>query len=982
MIKKIGLWLFAGSISGSILGIIDIATLFISGREMFFSSTEMLLAMGYSLAICAAAGTLLGLLAAVLDIAICRKRWRPWIIALMASPLYIALFWLLTRGPQASAIPARSVLVTLFGTLTGVASGFAITGVAAVNAPRWRMVFVLASAVAGVTIALADVLLFIRLYLPFHMAASLFAWMFMAYSALQVISSPKLIHRDSSGRTPPRWIAGTTLIAAAVLSAGIVSLIMVRQTQNIRFVLGEKAANSSDVVLIAKSLVPPPEEKLLDDTMSEDNPSSPPVNEPSQLKLPGASVVLITVDAMRYDRLRPGAADKVAPAINGLATRSVVFNRAYTALPHTSYAVASLLTGKYIKPLFELPQVTADQETWPEIMRRFRYRTGGFFTRSVFFVDRAKFAPLEKKGYGFGYLKMEYRYTAAQKVDQTLEFLEKAKDLNAPVFTWVHLFEPHEPYKENCTRFGNSDEQRYDCEIHTADQQIERLVEYVEKYFPDTIVIVSADHGEEFNDHGGRYHGTTLYDEQARVPLLIRVPGVSHRIVDEPVNLVDLMGTVLNIVDIPVPARVRSQNLTGLILGTDTEKKAAFSQLHERRMVVYDSHKLIWDQASGLARLYDLKKDPKETISIADQNPQLVSRLKQKIAVWETMHAKTELRPVATAEGATGWPDVLQKAMGGDDTVTAALIPYLTDDTPAVVRQKAAELIHDNWRTDLPEIPFNNISDPVCLGWLWSAMAASSPDKALPLLQSLSSQLPSLEPPWIRVQLTRLDIGDEGAISAVIDIANARAIAPAIRREAISRLGDADAKQAENSLIALLNNYLLRQEAAKALAQLSSKAAAAPILGHLKTEPFANRRAELAEALVKIAGHKVFREIAFEMANQKPLPNGLTLLREINALTSRRDVLIHPETRRHISMIKGPRMTLPLSNATTLYFQTSADVATVQIRCNDQQIALVQNISANVLQTVSLTECAPESRTITLSLSGDPLIEPLMLVVW
>ena len=67
-------------------------------------------------------------------------------------------------------------------------------------------------------------------------------------------------------------------------------------------------------------------------------------------------------------------------------------------------------------------------------------------------------------------------------------------------------------------------------------------------------MILAADHGEEFDEHGGRYHGSTLFDEQVRVPLIIAVPGLAPRVVQSPVELVDVAPTVLGLLDLPVPA--------------------------------------------------------------------------------------------------------------------------------------------------------------------------------------------------------------------------------------------------------------------------------------------------------------------------------------------------------------------------------------------------------------------------------------------
>ena len=972
MIIRLTKWLLAGSISGLILGVGDSAALFATGREMFFQTGEMIRAMLFSIATCAAAGIILGSGGFAIESLAARlkPKWRPVAIALLLTPVFISLFWLLTRGPQASAIPARMLMVVVVGIITSAVTGIVLTRLAMISKHGHRLLLAVSGGVLGIGCIIVDLTVLVRLYLPFHAALSLLAWIFIA-GGLRILWAAPQQERHR------KLIIIVTII---FLSGGALSLMQIRQTQNIRFVVSEKSATTTDLILLAKALVPPPEETLLDEEDTEPESAETTPQTANELKLPGASVLFITVDAMRADRVQPGKMDKIAPNINALGAQGVVFNRAYTALPHTSYSVASFITGKYIKPLFEIPEVTADQETWPEIMRRFRYRTGGFFTRSVFFIDRAKFKPLENKGYGFGWLKMEYRFTANQKVDQALEFLKKVKPLNQPVFTWVHLFEPHEPYKESCTRFGTSDEDRYDCEIYTADKEIGRLIEYVEEFYPGTIIVIAADHGEEFNDHGGKYHGTTLYEEQARVPLVMRVPGVPHREVDEPVNLVDIPGTILSIVDIPVPPRVRSQNMSGLLLGTDTQKKAAFSQLHDQRMVVYDSHKLIWDKSSDLVRLYDLQKDPKETISIADQNPELVRQLKKKIAGWEALHAKTELRPVTTKDGVQSWPRAVQLALEGDESATPQLIDYLNNDTPAVVRQKAAELLYERWDDNLPPVPFDKVSDPVCLAWLWSATATTS-DDALTQLQRITPRLEKLSAPWIRAQLSRLTRDDRTAIDNVIEIADTAKLAPAVRIEAIQLLGQQHIERAEPKLIELLENYLLRQDAAEALAKLGSQRAAAPITRYLRSEPFASRRAELADALVQISGRKIADEIALQMAAEKPIHNGLLLLSKAGAVQGKQTDIADRNSNKHVSFVLGKRLVIHSDRAKELFIQFKSPVLSAQINCNGAQIAALKKV-ADGLQTIPLSHCATDATSVVISIDGTLSTDTIMLAVW
>ena len=103
-------------------------------------------------------------------------------------------------------------------------------------------------------------------------------------------------------------------------------------------------------------------------------------------------------------------------------------------------------------------------------------------------------------------------FDAQELADQLIAYLETARTGKSPIFAWAHFFDPHEPYDETCTRFGPTDEDRYNCEIWRVDQAIGRVLAYLDDAFPNALLTV-------FADHGGQFHGTSLYDEQVRVPL-------------------------------------------------------------------------------------------------------------------------------------------------------------------------------------------------------------------------------------------------------------------------------------------------------------------------------------------------------------------------------------------------------------------------------------------------------------------------------
>ena len=150
-----------------------------------------------------------------------------------------------------------------------------------------------------------------------------------------------------------------------------------------------------------------------------------------------------------------------------------------------------------------------DSETWAGYLRRYGFRTAAFYPPAVFFIDEHRFRRMKSEGLGFEYRKEEFAPPALRR-SQIAEYVATAPR-DKPLFLWVHLFEPHEPYEKHPEHPFGGDEaiDAYDSEIATADAEVGAIVEVVERRRPGAVFMVSADHGEEFGDHGGRYHGTT-----------------------------------------------------------------------------------------------------------------------------------------------------------------------------------------------------------------------------------------------------------------------------------------------------------------------------------------------------------------------------------------------------------------------------------------------------------------------------------------
>jgi arylsulfatase A-like enzyme len=140
-----------------------------------------------------------------------------------------------------------------------------------------------------------------------------------------------------------------------------------------------------------------------------------------------------------------------------------------------------------------------------------------------------------------------------------------------------------------------------------------------------TTIVIMADHGEAWGEHKAYFHGTDLFDEQTRVPLIIAVPGQAARVIDDDAQLVDVAPTLLDLVGAPIPANMRGRSLLPRIEGRPlpavpifAEQMPATAWPHQAAMMVDGNHKIIHRISDRRWELYDLKRDPGEKTNLAD----------------------------------------------------------------------------------------------------------------------------------------------------------------------------------------------------------------------------------------------------------------------------------------------------------------------------------------------------------------------------
>ena len=735
-----------------------------------------------------------------------------------------------------------------------------------------RDVALLGAAVAAAAWS-ADVLVLPRLYPAFHAALLVIA-----------LAAAALVSLAWRGAALARHV-GVAMIALAIVCTAYTPAAArrVRLSDNLRFVLTEHAPALGRAVALAALVAPPPP---LDDAASA--PDVPTLNAARALDWSGRDVLLISVDALRADHVSAyGYARATTPHIDALAREGALFEAAYCPTPHTSYSVTSMMTGKYMRPLLALG-LGEDSDTWATDVRSYGYRTAAFYPPAVFFIDEDRFRGFRDRRLGFEYTKVEFAEPALREA-QIVEYLASVP-ADQPLFLWVHLFEPHEPYVRHAEHpFGPSegftDMDAYDSEIAAADQGVGAIVLRVRAARPHIAVVVTADHGEEFSEHGGRYHGTTVYEEQVRVPLVVVGPGVAAGRIAVPVQTIDLLPTVLSALDIPRPPRVRGRDLGPLLArgAASDDAGLAFAETEDYSLLARGADRLVCLRRSRACALYDAKRDPAEQHDLAREQEHKVLDMKRAVAAIEREHGRFE------AGGAANLPEALRRGMQGD-AEAAEDVASLLDDADLQVRRKAAEVTYDLHVARVrPQVERARAKDEDEEVRRWCALAllriGAAPTRDAALLAA------DPEAMWRRrAALALAEQGDgrgEGDLVAWFDDPAGRDFART--RELLLALGKIHATRAVPSLVRALADVRLRPYVADALGVIGAPAAREPLLGSLAIERYVTARQHEARALLALGARGELRAPLERFAGlPEPMADAIGLAREAGLLTPER----------------------------------------------------------------------------------------------
>lgn len=792
------------------------------------------------LALQAAAGLLAGSLLG-LGVATGRRlptRLRPLPLVALATPALGHVAWALFQGGAMRRLPHREILVGL----TFAAGLAGAWGAARLGAWLWtlrgrrRRVAAGAGALLFVAITKIDQLVLPKLYEYLHGLLTAGAWLSAAATLALLLREPRLsLLRAALAPFPRRALLAATALAAAITVATLPS------APNARVALHDARASNSHSLMLAlePALAAAGPRRDVDRAIARARARARRVAQPVDglPQLPEAHVLLVTIDALRADHLGVYGYERgVSPNLDAFAREALVFDHAYAAAPHSSFSLSSLWTSSYIHQLVELRR-PLPTTTLASRLRDAGYHTAAFYTRGIFHTEGERMAAYDRDAFGFA--RHEHADLAAEPLtDRALEELDRVVAAGEPpTLLWVHYFDVHEPYRE--TALGTSDVDRYDGELRNVDRAFGRLLEGVrDRLGRSVLVAVTADHGEEFRDHGGVYHGSTLYEEQIRVPLLLQVPGVRPRRVQAPVELVDLAPTLAGLVD--HPWRPTGGDDLRPLFDADLPWSPAFAAVSHKKMVVRWPHKLVANLRFDLFEVYDLQADPRERVNLAGERPELLGELKGEIYAW--------------LDGLQGGEDPHEAALAlgrlRDRRAVEPLCELLRDErAPQERRVEAARLLArlaaPRSAPALVEV-MTEASDPLVRAEAAVALGRQYDPRA----QGALRRLVHSEDPDLRsraaVSLGRLR--DPEAVPALIDALHVSRDAYE-REEAVRWLGRLRDPRALDPLLELLADFRVRHLTVVALGHLGDPRAFAPLAQALQWETHQHIRDGIARAL-------------------------------------------------------------------------------------------------------------------------------------
>ncbi len=352
------------------------------------------------------------------------------------------------------------------------------------------------------------------------------------------------------------------------------------------------------------------------------------------------NVIVITVDTLRADHLGIYGYDKLkTPAMDRTGKTGWLYRNAYAPTPLTLPSHSTIFTGEYPfthgvrnNATFVLPDSTT---TLAEILKKEGYKTGACISAHVLDSQYGLAQGFDFYDDSLNPVHPGAPVKIAEEANTTaLNWLSKNED--TPFFFWLHYFDPHDPYMAPEPYGSRYKDTPYDGEVAYTDHQLSLFLDKLKSrgLYDETIIVFTSDHGESLMEHDEKTHGLFAYNSTLRVPLMIRVPETEHREINPNVSHIDILPTLLDILNINPKKKFRGQSLASKnipdnrTLYGETLMPHLYFGWSALKTVISGDKKYIH---SVNPELYDLEKDPGETDNIISKNPDTARKLNRKL---------------------------------------------------------------------------------------------------------------------------------------------------------------------------------------------------------------------------------------------------------------------------------------------------------------------------------------------------------------
>ena len=358
---------------------------------------------------------------------------------------------------------------------------------------------------------------------------------------------------------------------------------------------------------------------------------------------PPFNVVMISIDSMRFDMPWAGYGRDIAPRLTALEKKAISYTQAYSISSFTSKSLGGFLGGRYPSELKRtasfFTRYLDDNKMFAEALREQGVHTLAGQAHSYLGKGESGFEQGFEDwrlvpGITFDYNKDPF-VTSQKMTPMAIEMLSNEKlTKNGHFFAWFHYMDPHDIYNahtEAPKEWGDKKARdRYDQEVFFTDLWVGKLLDWIDtqSWAKETVIVVTADHGEAFGEHKLYRHAFELYEVLVHVPMLFVIPGQAARHIDAPRSHIDLVPTLFELMGAKPNPELRGKPFTPELFGEKAEPRDIVCDLPEdthnerRRSLRHGDWKIIALANDFRFELYNLKEDPEEKTDLIKKDPE------------------------------------------------------------------------------------------------------------------------------------------------------------------------------------------------------------------------------------------------------------------------------------------------------------------------------------------------------------------------